>query len=790
MLARGPARRWTGTRASSASTARALRLVGHRGRAPRRAAGRRRATSSRSTPPRWSRPRSRRSSSPATTLRARRAVRAFEWFLGRNRLQRSVYDFATGGCHDGLGESDVNGNEGAESTLAYLQALLALDARRPPGDAARMKVALLGPIAWRTPPRHYGPWELVTGLLADGLAPRGVDVTLFATLDSITARAARRRLRAAVRGGPRRSTAGSGRRCTSRTRSSRSAEFDLVHNHLDWLPLAFSALARAPMVTTIHGFSSPRILPAYRRSAQRLRLDLRRRPRRRSSTTSRRSTTASTSTALPFSATAGDGLVCFGRIHPDKGTAEAIEIARARRAAARALRDRAGRALLRRGGRAAHRRRPRALPRLGRPRRSAPRSSARPRCLLHPIAFAEPFGLSVVEAMLCGTPVVAYPRGSMPEIVDDGVTGFLVARRRLGGRRPSSAAPRFDRAACRRAAERRFSADRMVDDYLDVYERRPPVTDSATLFTRHPGNPLLTPERWPYSINAVHERRARRTVDDETVLLCRVEDRRGFSHLTCARSQRRRVQLGRRRPARARLRRLASRGGVGARGPARHLRRGARRAGSSPTPRSAPSGPGVSLAQTEDFRTFERLGHGHVAGGQERRPAAAPDRRRLGAVPPARRPSHGADVWLSRSSDLKSWRSPEPVLGRRAGRLVGLGPHRHGPAAARDRARLARRLPRRAPDRRRRAVPRRPRAARPRRPGARPAALGGVGARARRRLRGLGRRPERRVPVRPRAPPRHRRAVPVLRRGRHAHRPRDRAAAADVLDYLLACPPG
>ena len=96
--------------------------------APRRAAGRAAATSSRSTPPRSWRPRSRRSSSPATSARARRAVRAFEWFLGRNRLQRSVYDFSTGGCHDGLGESDVNGNEGAESTLAYLQALLALDA--------------------------------------------------------------------------------------------------------------------------------------------------------------------------------------------------------------------------------------------------------------------------------------------------------------------------------------------------------------------------------------------------------------------------------------------------------------------------------------------------------------------------------------------------------------------------------------------------------------------------------------------------------------------------------------
>jgi hypothetical protein len=60
--------------------------------------------------------------------RARHAVRAFEWFLGRNRLGLAVYDFSTGGCHDGLGSTAVNANEGAESTLAYLQALLALDA--------------------------------------------------------------------------------------------------------------------------------------------------------------------------------------------------------------------------------------------------------------------------------------------------------------------------------------------------------------------------------------------------------------------------------------------------------------------------------------------------------------------------------------------------------------------------------------------------------------------------------------------------------------------------------------
>jgi glycosyltransferase involved in cell wall biosynthesis len=90
--------------------------------------------------------------------------------------------------------------------------------------------------------------------------------------------------------------------------------------------------------------------------------------------------------------------------------------------------------------------------------------------LLHPIAFAEPFGLSVVESMACGTPVIAYPLGSMPEVIDVGVTGYLAADVAAAAA-AVPAALALDRQVVRRTAERRFSSARMVDDYLTLYQR-------------------------------------------------------------------------------------------------------------------------------------------------------------------------------------------------------------------------------------------------------------------------------------------------------------------------------
>ena len=329
------------------------------------------------------------------------------------------------------------------------------------------KIALLGPVAWRTPPLHYGPWEQVTSLLAEGLVARGIDVTLFATLDSIT----KGTLDGVCARGYADDPAVDGRLSEAMHVAhalARSGEFDLVHNHLDWLPLAFSEHCRAPLLTTIHGFSGAGILPAYRqaKSAYVSISDADRSPELDYVATVYHGVDA---TLLPFQQVAGPGLVCFGRIHPDKGTHHAIEIARL-----------AGRPLTICGiiqdqryfdelvaphidGRMVS-----YLGSVG-PRQRGEILGASA-ALLHPIEFAEPFGLSVVEAMTCGTPVLAYPRGSMVEVIDVNVTGLLVETVAEAAVAVESAAA-LDRATCRARARERFGVDRMVVDYLAVYTR-------------------------------------------------------------------------------------------------------------------------------------------------------------------------------------------------------------------------------------------------------------------------------------------------------------------------------
>ncbi len=325
---------------------------------------------------------------------------------------------------------------------------------------------MLAPISWRTPPRAYGPWELVTSLLTEALVARGVDVTLFATLDSLTAG----------------TLAGVCPRPYSEDPSidakvwellhvahvfERAGEFDLIHNQADFVPLAFTRLVSTPVVTTIHGFSSERIVPVFKRYEDRVHYVA-------ISESDRHPDLAYAATIhhgirldeFPFDVAGGEDLLFFGRMHPDKGAAEAIAVAKAcglrlnlygivqdqgyfDRAVAPHLDDRivyhgavGGAARLKALGQA--------------------------RALLHMINFDEPFGLSVIEAMACGTPVIAVNRGSMPELIEDGVTGFLIASVREAIRAVEQVQG-ISRVMCRRRVAERFSIDAMAENYLQLY---------------------------------------------------------------------------------------------------------------------------------------------------------------------------------------------------------------------------------------------------------------------------------------------------------------------------------
>lgn len=332
-----------------------------------------------------------------------------------------------------------------------------------------MKAAVLSPVAWRTPPRHYGPWEQVSSNIAEGLIKLGVDVTLFATGDSITAG----NLDAICEKGYEedRSRDAKVLECLHISNlMEKAGQFDIIHNNFDFLPLTYSRLIKTPIITTIHGFSSQQIIPVYKKYNGTSNYVSISNSDRSPELNYLATVYNGLNTAdFEFNAQPHDYLLYFGRIHPDKGTAEAIEIA---------LKSK--RKLLIAGIVQDERYfKEKIEPQLnddkiiyagsaGPEKRNELLGNAAG--LLHPINFEEPFGLSVAEAMLCGTPVIAFNKGSMPELIKDNKTGFLVNTVNEAVE-VVEALKDIDRKTCHDWAQSQFSCEKMAADYLKLYQQ-------------------------------------------------------------------------------------------------------------------------------------------------------------------------------------------------------------------------------------------------------------------------------------------------------------------------------
>jgi len=250
----------------------------------------------------------------------------------------------------------------------------------------------------------------------------------------------------------------------------RSGDFDLIHNHFDFLPLTYSGLVETPVVTTIHGFSSPSIIPVYRKFNARGHYvaisESDRSPELDYIATVHHGIDVA---RFPFSGAEGRYLLFFGRIHPDKGVHEAIQVA-----------QRVGIKLLIAGiiqdqNYFANQVEPHIdgttveyLGSVGPDQRADVLGHAL--ALLHLISFDEPFGLSMVESMACGTPVIAFARGSIPEIIRHGETGYIVDDIDQATN-AVAAISSIDRSICRADVEKRFTNTRMAGDYVRVYQR-------------------------------------------------------------------------------------------------------------------------------------------------------------------------------------------------------------------------------------------------------------------------------------------------------------------------------
>ncbi|MCR0982534.1 glycosyltransferase family 4 protein [Roseomonas populi] len=339
-----------------------------------------------------------------------------------------------------------------------------------------MRIAQVAPLAEAVPPKLYGGTERIVSYLTEELVALGHEVTLFASGDSLTSAELEPMLPQAIRLDPSIRDATAPHMLMVQRVLDLAARFDVVHFHIDHLHLPAMRGRGLPFVSTFHGrLDLPEIQPllsAFPDAPFISISDSQRRPLHHVDVNWAGTVLHGIpQDLLPFSPRQGGYIAFLGRISPEKGPDTAIRIAQAAgipiRIAAKV--DRADQAYFEEV----------VQPMLSLPGvefigeiNEAQKAEflGNALCLLTPIAWPEPFGLVMIEAMACGTPVVAFNRGSVPEVIEDDVSGFIVEDE-TGALAALKKVQAMDRARVRQEFEARFTARRMAEDHLAIYRR-------------------------------------------------------------------------------------------------------------------------------------------------------------------------------------------------------------------------------------------------------------------------------------------------------------------------------
>jgi glycosyltransferase involved in cell wall biosynthesis len=337
-----------------------------------------------------------------------------------------------------------------------------------------VKIAQVAPLFESVPPKRYGGTERVVSYLTEELVELGHDVTLFASGDSTTEARLVSPCANALRLDPRCADPLAHHVLLLEMVLSEMERFDVIHFHTDYLHFPLVRRARVRQVTTLHGrLDLPDLAPLHREFSEMPLVSISNAQRRPLPGANWRATVyhGVPEDLYAFHPELGQYLAFCGRIAPEKGVDRAIETARRVdlpiRIAAKV--DRVDRDYFESVIR----------PLLKQPlvdfvgeigEREKDDFLGKAFALLFPIDWPEPFGLVMIEAMACGTPVIAFRRGSAPEVVEDGVSGFIVDNVEEAARAVERVS-KLSRASCRQTFSRRFRASRMAEDYLAVYER-------------------------------------------------------------------------------------------------------------------------------------------------------------------------------------------------------------------------------------------------------------------------------------------------------------------------------